>query len=76
MISLSQTAMALCMPLPERYMPEDACVVEKVYAYRLAEINALGALVDHVQDTFLRAQRLLDGDERRVWEDPPARSES
>jgi len=42
------------------------CTVEAVYAYRLAEVQALEELVEKAQHTFLAAHRQLEEDERRA----------
>jgi hypothetical protein len=72
MISLLQTATALCVPLEGRGSPGETCLVERVYAYRVAEVSALGELVEKAQQTFLEAHRKLEEAERRAWDDSPA----
>jgi hypothetical protein len=71
MISLLQTATALCLPLEARGSPGETCTVEKVYAYRVAEVSALRELVEKAQHTFLAVHRKLEEDERRAWESAP-----
>ncbi len=66
LISLHQTTTALCTPLAERESPEDSCPVMEVQAYRVAEVRALGELVDKAQRTFLEVDRKLEEDERRA----------
>lgn len=72
MISLLQTATALCVPDKNRDASGETCTVERVYAYRLAEVQALGELVEKAQLTFLAAHRQLEEDERRAWESAPS----
>ena len=72
LISLHQTTTALCTPLAERDSPEGSCPVMEVQAYRVAEVRALGELVEKAQWAFVEAHRKLEEDERRVWENPPA----
>jgi hypothetical protein len=72
MVSLLQTATALCVPDRGRGASGETCTVERVYAYRLAEVQALGELVEKVQHTFLAAHQQLEEDERRAWESAPS----
>jgi hypothetical protein len=69
MVSLYQATAALCLPLNEREYPRESCTVMEVHAYRVAEVNALGELVDRAQRTFLKAHRQLEQDERRAWQE-------
>lgn len=71
MISLLQTATALCTPLKGRGSPGETCTVSEVYAYRVAEVQALGELVEQAQQTFLAAHRRLEEDEKRAWKSDP-----
>lgn len=69
MISLHQTVTALCLPLEEREYPEESCMVEEVAAYRIAEVYALGEMVEEAQHTFLEAHRKLEEDEKLAWDE-------
>lgn len=72
MISLLRTASALCVSTRDRGSPGETCMVETVFAYRLAEVAALHELVEQAQQTFLAAHRQLEEDERRAWESDPS----
>ena len=66
LISLHQTTTALCTPLAERESPEESCPVMEVAASRIAEVHALGVLVEKAQLTFVEAHRKLEEDERQI----------
>jgi hypothetical protein len=76
MVSLLQATSALCMPTKDRGATGETCTVEKVYAFRLAEVNALHELVEKAQQAFLAVHKRLEEDERRAWDsaqpNPPA----
>ena len=54
LISLYQTTTAPCTPLAQRDSPEGSCPVVEVQAYRIAEVTALGELVERAQQKFPR----------------------
>lgn len=44
-------------------------MVEEVAAYRIAEVYALGEMVEEAQHTFLEAHRKLEEDEKLAWDE-------